>query len=83
MKTYTVEQVQAHNTSSDCWIIVDGKVFDITQFLNEHPGGKKILMKKAGKDASKEFKTFHNDSILKNVALPMQVGEITPAQSKL
>ncbi|KAI8986413.1 acyl-CoA dehydrogenase/oxidase [Pilobolus umbonatus] len=77
MKKYTAEEVLEHNTVNDCWIIIDGKVFDVTQFLNDHPGGKKILMKKAGKDASKEFKAFHNNSIMQRQALPLQVGVIS------
>lgn len=82
MKTYTVEEVAQHNTAKDIWIIINGKVFDLTNFINDHPGGKKILMKKAGKDASKEFKTFHNDAIMKRVGLPMQIGVIGSAQEE-
>jgi cytochrome b involved in lipid metabolism len=81
MKSYTVEQVQVHNTANDCWIIVDGKVFDVTKFLSEHPGGKKVLLKKAGKDASKEFKTFHNASIMQRVGVPMQIGVIASSEA--
>ncbi|KAI8356082.1 putative acyl-CoA dehydrogenase [Choanephora cucurbitarum] len=76
MKTYTVEEVAKHNTAKDIWVIVDGKVFDLSNFINEHPGGKKVLLKKAGKDATKEFKTFHNDAIMQRVGLPMQIGVI-------
>ncbi|KAI8097531.1 acyl-CoA dehydrogenase/oxidase [Halteromyces radiatus] len=82
MQTYTVEQVAQHNNAKDCWIIVDDKVFDVTKFLSEHPGGKKVLVKMAGKDASQQFKNFHNDAIMQRVGLPMQIGVIassTPA----
>lgn len=82
MKTYTVEEVAKHNTAQDIWIIVNGKVFDLSKFINEHPGGKKVLLKKAGKDASKEFKTFHNDAIMQRVGLPMQIGIIGTAEEK-
>ncbi|KAL0077398.1 putative acyl-CoA dehydrogenase [Phycomyces blakesleeanus] len=51
-------------------------VFDVTKFLNEHPGGKKVLLKMAGKDASKQFKSFHNDAIMQRVGLPMQIGVV-------
>ncbi|KAI7866669.1 acyl-CoA dehydrogenase/oxidase [Spinellus fusiger] len=80
MKTYTPEQVAEHNSASNCWIIIEGKVFDVTQFLNEHPGGKKVLVKVAGKDASKQFQQFHNESIMQSVGLPMQIGVIGSAQ---
>ncbi|KAI8341233.1 acyl-CoA dehydrogenase/oxidase [Chlamydoabsidia padenii] len=79
MQTYTVEQVAEHNSAKDCWIIVDGKVFDVTKFLSDHPGGKKVLVKMAGKDASKQFKNFHNDAIMQRVGLPMQIGVIGDA----
>lgn len=81
MKSYTIEQVQAHNKPNDCWIIIEGKVFDVTNFLTEHPGGKKVLAKMAGKDASKQFKTFHNDSIMQRIGLPMQIGVIGTAEA--
>jgi cytochrome b involved in lipid metabolism len=80
MKPFTVEEVAKHNTVNDCWVIVDGKVFDLTKFVNDHPGGKKVLAKKAGKDATKEFKTFHNDAIMQRVGLPMQIGVIGSAE---
>lgn len=80
MKSYTVEEVAQHNTAKDIWVIINGNVFDLTNFINEHPGGKKVLLKKAGKDASKEFKTFHNDAIMQRVGLPMQIGVIGTAE---
>ncbi|KAI9259106.1 acyl-CoA dehydrogenase/oxidase [Helicostylum pulchrum] len=80
MKSYTVEEVAQHNTAKDIWVIINGNVFDLTNFINEHPGGKKVLLKKAGKDASKEFKTFHNDAIMQRVGLPMQIGVIGIAE---
>ncbi|CEG67995.1 Putative Acyl-CoA dehydrogenase [Rhizopus microsporus] len=81
MKTFTVEEVAKHNKADDIWIIIDGKVFDLTKFINDHPGGKKVLLKKAGKDASKEFKTFHNEAIMQRLGLPMQIGVIGTAET--
>ncbi|KAH9233368.1 hypothetical protein K456DRAFT_1798675, partial [Colletotrichum gloeosporioides 23] len=51
--------VQKHQTVDDCWIALHGKVYDITAFLAVHPGGKAILLKNAGKDASDAFDSFH------------------------
>jgi cytochrome b involved in lipid metabolism len=35
----SVEEISKHNKPEDCWIVVDGKVWDITDFAPEHPGG--------------------------------------------
>ncbi|KAJ3268584.1 hypothetical protein HDV01_002563 [Terramyces sp. JEL0728] len=76
MQSFTVEQVAAHNTPSDIWIIVHDKVFDVTNFLNEHPGGKKVLLKVAGQDATKQFDQFHNAQILEKWAPKLMKGVI-------
>jgi cytochrome b involved in lipid metabolism len=54
LKLYTVEEVAKHNTKTDCWIIVNKKVYDITKFIEEdlHPGGNYILLVKAGEDVT-------------------------------
>ena len=51
-KTFTTADVAKHNTDKDCYVILHGVVYDVTSFLNEHPGGKKAIMLYAGKDAS-------------------------------
>lgn len=59
-KTFTTADVAAHNSASDLFIIVDEDVYDLTKFQDDHPGGKKILSRVAGKDASKQFWKYHN-----------------------
>ncbi|KAJ9050764.1 hypothetical protein DSO57_1011451 [Entomophthora muscae] len=76
MKTYSIGDVAAHNTEQDCWIIVQGKVYDMTPFLDEHPGGKKIVLKVAGQDATKQFDNFHNQAILDKYTPKLCIGKI-------
>ncbi|KAM7206894.1 cytochrome b2, mitochondrial [Naviculisporaceae sp. PSN 640] len=52
-------EVAKHATAKDCWVIVHGRAYDVTDFLPEHPGGQKIILKYAGKDATKEFDPIH------------------------
>lgn len=54
-KTYSLEEVTKHNTQSDCWTVVNGKVADVTGFFGKHPGGDEALLKACGVDSSEMF----------------------------
>lgn len=58
-RTISKDEVAKHNTEKDCWVILNGKVYDVTAFLPDHPGGKKAIVLYAGKDASEEFNMLH------------------------
>ncbi|KAJ9145471.1 Acyl-CoA dehydrogenase [Pleurostoma richardsiae] len=75
-KTFTQSDVASHNKADSLWITVDGDVYDVTKFQDEHPGGKKILQRVAGKDASKQFWKYHNEGILKKYKAKLQVGSL-------
>jgi hypothetical protein len=75
-QSFSTADVANHNKTSDLYIIVDQDVYDLTKFQDEHPGGKKILQRVAGKDASKQFWKYHNESILKKYQKQLQVGSL-------
>ena len=55
-QSFTPADVASHNSpDKGLFIIVDNNVYDVTNFVDEHPGGAKILKRVAGKDASKQF----------------------------
>lgn len=62
-KTFTKEEVAKHNTKDDCWVIVDGQVLDVTDFLSDHPGGAKAILLYAGRDATEEFNMLHDPKV--------------------
>ncbi|KAJ1642915.1 hypothetical protein IWQ61_010585 [Dispira simplex] len=57
---YTLEDIKKHNKEDDCWCVIQGKVYNITHYLDFHPGGKKELMRVAGRDATKLFMLTHH-----------------------
>ena len=55
-KTISQSDLAAHSSvDSGLYIVIDGGVYDLTGFVEEHPGGAKILKRVGGKDASKQF----------------------------
>lgn len=56
----TPTELRRHQTESDAWSSFNGKVYNITPYLNFHPGGKKELMRSAGRDGTKLFMLTHS-----------------------
>ncbi|KZF26768.1 putative acyl-CoA dehydrogenase [Xylona heveae TC161] len=75
-QTFSKDDVSSHNKPDSLWIIVDEDVYDVSKFQDEHPGGKKILQRVAGKDASKQFWKYHNEGILKKYQGQLQIGSL-------
>ncbi|KAJ2079048.1 hypothetical protein H4R24_004061 [Coemansia sp. RSA 988] len=55
----TLDEVAKHNAKNDCWIVINNKVFNITHYMDFHPGGRAQLMRAAGKDGSALFYNTH------------------------
>eukprot|EP01100_Stratorugosa_tubuloviscum_P015809 TRINITY_DN948_c0_g2_i1.p1 TRINITY_DN948_c0_g2~~TRINITY_DN948_c0_g2_i1.p1 ORF type:complete len:203 (-),score=64.68 TRINITY_DN948_c0_g2_i1:73-681(-) len=59
LKKFTREQVAFHNRKTDCWVIIDYKVYNLTDWLSDHPGGA-IFLNYAGMDATAAFYAGHH-----------------------
>lgn len=66
VRIYTQEDLAAHSTAESCWISHNGKVYDVTNFLKDHPGGDDYILSFAGKDVAAVMKDpeehEHSDS---------------------
>lgn len=63
-KTFSLQEISSHNTEKDCWVVVDGNIYDVTSFLPEHPGGKKVSNRSTSVILSHIFNPFHFSLIL-------------------
>lgn len=75
-KQYTLDEVSYHDTYGDCWIVLYDRVYDITNFLQLHPGGHDVLMEHAGHDATIAF-TGHSQVAIASLQL-YEIGELPP-----
>jgi cytochrome b involved in lipid metabolism len=58
---YTVAQVKANNSRQSCWTIIDNYVYDLTRWINSHPGGASAILSLCGVDGSAAFNSQHEN----------------------
>jgi predicted heme/steroid binding protein len=54
-KKITPEELAKHATAKDCWLLIDGIVYDVTKYLDNHPGGSAVMVEHAGQDCTENF----------------------------
>eukprot|EP00937_MAST-01D_sp_MAST-1D-sp2_P005833 g5833.t1 len=81
-RTITAEELKKHKSADDCWLAINGKVYDVTKFLPDHPGGKKAPLMVSGGDATEEFEMLHKPEVLDKYAKDLLIGTLEPT-SKL
>jgi len=57
---YTMEEISQHDNEDSCWFVREGRVYDATSFLNDHPGGADSVLLVAGQEATVEFDSVHS-----------------------
>eukprot|EP00927_Polykrikos_kofoidii_P079036 TRINITY_DN7582_c0_g1_i4.p1 TRINITY_DN7582_c0_g1~~TRINITY_DN7582_c0_g1_i4.p1 ORF type:complete len:466 (-),score=65.40 TRINITY_DN7582_c0_g1_i4:67-1464(-) len=60
--SFTMAEVAKHRSRGNCWVVLHGKVLDVSNFLPKHPGGENVLLMSAGKDVTKMFEDIHSSS---------------------
>ena len=64
LRAVSKEELQRHNTPEDCWVAIHGKVYDLTEFAQEHPAGPLSIHELAGQDGTKAFSAVHSLGIM-------------------
>lgn len=75
-KRFTRKEISERNTKKDTVFIIDNVVYDVTTFIDEHPGGHEVLVNVAGKDASEDFDDIGHSLDAKELMKKYQIGEI-------
>lgn len=77
-KIYKLEEVEKHSTDEDCWIIYESRVYDVTSFLTEHPGGEDLILGEAGRDATDAFENAAHSMKAREMLSKYIIGEVDP-----
>ncbi|XP_029384658.1 cytochrome b5 isoform X1 [Echeneis naucrates] len=78
VKFYRLSEIEQQNTFKSTWIILHGKVYDVTKFLEQHPGGEEVLREQAGGDASESFEDVGHSTDAREMTGDMLIGEVHP-----
>ncbi|XP_056307042.1 cytochrome b5 [Danio aesculapii] len=78
VKYYRLSEVEERNSFKSTWIIIHNKVYDVTKFLEEHPGGEEVLREQAGGDATESFEDVGHSTDAREMASSMLIGELHP-----
>ena len=56
---YTLAEVAKRNTQAECWVVIDGGVYDLTEWIRQHPGGSGAIRSLCGTDGTDQFNSQH------------------------
>lgn len=76
LQLISLDQVAAHDTFDDCWVVIYDYVYDCTEFLKKHPGGQDILVEYAGRDATLAFVGAGHSSSAQHLLSRYLIGEL-------
>ncbi|KAF7155537.1 hypothetical protein CNMCM6106_004683 [Aspergillus hiratsukae] len=79
MLELTVEDVAGHKTRDDLWVIIHGKVYDLTKYIRDHPGGADVLLDVAGTDATEAYEDVGHSEDADEIMQTYLVGELKDA----
>ncbi|XP_010901557.1 cytochrome b5 [Esox lucius] len=76
VKYYTLEEIKSRNMCKEAWLVIHDKVYDITSFLEEHPGGEEVLLEQAGSDATESFEDVGHSTDAREMLIQYYIGEL-------
>ncbi|XP_063829796.1 cytochrome b5-like [Ostrinia nubilalis] len=79
VKLFTREELKCRNKGDDAILIIHNGVYDVTKFLEEHPGGEEVLLEKAGQDATEPFEDVSHSSDARALMKKYKIGELVEA----
>jgi len=79
MREIEMSEIEAKNSADACWIVIDNRVYDVSDFADMHPGGAGILQAYGGKDATEVFWSYHRNEVLEKFHDKLCIGTVKGA----
>ncbi|KAI9037572.1 cytochrome b5 [Aspergillus affinis] len=79
-KEFTLDDVNAHKSKTDLWVAIHGKVYDVTKYIKDHPGGIDVLVDVAGQDATQAYEDVGHSEDANEILETFLVGTLKDAE---
>jgi cytochrome-b5 reductase len=76
-KVYSLEEVGKHTSKTDLWIVVWNHVYDVTDYQEDHPGGKEFLLENTGADATTAYEDIGHSTDAREILENFRIGKVT------
>ncbi|XP_047028100.1 cytochrome b5-like [Helicoverpa zea] len=77
----TADEVKRHNTRKSVWMVIRNDVYDVTSYIEEHPGGEDPLLEAAGQDATIAFEDIGHSEDARTIMKKYKIGRLAPGES--
>ncbi|KAI4464309.1 cytochrome b5 [Holotrichia oblita] len=81
-KKYSFKEIKKHDNEASIWIVVGNNVYDITRYLEQHPGGKEILLDMAGTDCTAAYESAYHTPVADEILEQYKIGEVVDEEKK-
>ncbi|CAG8475217.1 6509_t:CDS:2 [Ambispora gerdemannii] len=78
-KKFTLKEIASHKTRQSLYVTIHGKVYDVTKFIDEHPGGEEVILEEAGKDATGAFDDVGHSDEAHEILKGFYIGDLKDA----
>lgn len=76
LRTIHLDELKAHTKRDSVWLLIENKIYDVTKFLDDHPGGEEILIEQAGKDSTEVFNDVSHSADAKELMKTYLIGKL-------
>ncbi|KAK6349018.1 hypothetical protein TWF730_009778 [Orbilia blumenaviensis] len=80
-KEYTYADVAAHDTKESMYVVIDDKVYDVSKFVDEHPGGEEVMLDVAGQDGTEAFEDVGHSDEAREILSKYLIGDLKRSES--
>jgi len=86
-KEFSLADVAKHASADDCWVVLgepgEKKVYDVSKFLDDHPGGPEIVLDKAGEDSHTEFEDIGHSQDARDQLEGLLIGKLKESAEEI